>query len=134
MERCYIIKVRLTAPRYCGTTEDYCAAPYCQFLYGPACDANKAPAGASTSSIPRPHIGNIIYGGDVNTATYDCVVPNTIAFTYDDGPYLYTKDLLDLLDSYGAKATFFISKSNKIKHMQPGADRFQRVTILVRVK
>jgi peptidoglycan/xylan/chitin deacetylase (PgdA/CDA1 family) len=33
-----------------------------------------------------------------------------IALTFDDGPYLYTKDLLDLLDRYNAKVTFFISK------------------------
>jgi hypothetical protein len=96
--------------RYCGKTEDYCAGPDCQFQYGPACDANKVPAGPSTSNIARPHIGNIPYGG-INTAgVQDCTEPGVIAFSFDDGPYLYTKDLLDLLDSYGAKATFFISK------------------------
>lgn len=35
-----------------------------------------------------------------------------VALTFDDGPSAYTDDLLDLLDEYGAKATFFISKSN----------------------
>lgn len=96
--------------RYCGTTSDYCNSPNCQFQYGPGCDANKRPAGASTSTIPRPHIGSIPYGG-VNTAGIQhCTKTGVIAFTYDDGPYLYTKDLVDLLDSYGAKATFFISK------------------------
>lgn len=33
-----------------------------------------------------------------------------VALTFDDGPYLYTTALLDLLDQYNAKATFFISK------------------------
>jgi peptidoglycan/xylan/chitin deacetylase (PgdA/CDA1 family) len=32
-----------------------------------------------------------------------------IALTFDDGPYLYTSDLLDKLKAYNAKATFFIS-------------------------
>lgn len=51
-----------------------------------------------------------MYGG-INTAgIQDCIKPNVIAFSFDDGPYIYTKDLLDLLDSYGAKATFFISE------------------------
>ncbi len=33
-----------------------------------------------------------------------------IAFTFDDGPYSYTSDLLDKLKVYNAKATFFISR------------------------
>lgn len=33
-----------------------------------------------------------------------------VAFTFDDGPYTYTSDLLDKLKVYNAKATFFISK------------------------
>ncbi len=38
-----------------------------------------------------------------------------IAFTFDDGPSGYTKELLDGLDLYGAKATFFVigSKAEK---------------------
>jgi peptidoglycan/xylan/chitin deacetylase (PgdA/CDA1 family) len=35
-----------------------------------------------------------------------------VALTFDDGPSAYTDDLLDLLDEYGAKVTFFISKLN----------------------
>lgn len=31
-----------------------------------------------------------------------------VALTYDDGPGYYTNDLLDLLESYDAKATFFM--------------------------
>jgi len=34
-----------------------------------------------------------------------------VAFTFDDGPYDYTSDLLDKLKVYNAKATFFISRS-----------------------
>jgi hypothetical protein len=39
----------------------------------------------------------------------DCTKPGVIALTFDDGPYFYTNDLLDLLDRYNAKVTFFIS-------------------------
>ena len=35
-----------------------------------------------------------------------------VALTYDDGPYLYTSELLDILKSYGFKATFFITGNN----------------------
>jgi peptidoglycan/xylan/chitin deacetylase (PgdA/CDA1 family) len=32
--------------------------------------------------------------------------------TFDDGPYIFTSDLLDILDKYNAKATFFITGNN----------------------
>lgn len=51
---------------------DYCAAPDCQFQYGPGCDANKIPSGNSTAGIARPLIGNVAYGGG---GIYECVVP-----------------------------------------------------------
>jgi peptidoglycan/xylan/chitin deacetylase (PgdA/CDA1 family) len=35
-----------------------------------------------------------------------------VALTFDDGPYNYTNHILDLLDSYDAKATFFITGNN----------------------
>lgn len=35
----------------------------------------------------------------------------TIYLTFDDGPGPYTKGLLDMLDNYGAKATFFVTDS-----------------------
>ena len=35
--------------------------------------------------------------------------PKLIAFTFDDGPSGYTLDLLDALDAFGAKATFFLT-------------------------
>lgn len=46
---------------------------------------------------------------------YDCTVPGEIALTYDDGPYIYTDGMLDVLNSYGAKATFFITGINNGK-------------------
>lgn len=42
-----------------------------------------------------------------------CKMPGTIALTFDDGPQKqYTDHILDLLKSYNAKATFFITGNN----------------------
>ena len=64
--------------------------------------------GPQTSSIPRDEVGLVPYAasGEVR----HCAEPGVVALTFDDGPSAYTSDLLDLLDQYGAKATFFISK------------------------
>jgi peptidoglycan/xylan/chitin deacetylase (PgdA/CDA1 family) len=39
-------------------------------------------------------------------------VPGKIALTFDDGPYIYTSSLLDLLSKQGIKATFFVTGVN----------------------
>ncbi|KAF9442802.1 carbohydrate esterase family 4 protein [Macrolepiota fuliginosa MF-IS2] len=41
-----------------------------------------------------------------------CTVPNTAALTFDDGPYIYGKDVVDTLDKNGAKGTFFYNGMN----------------------
>lgn len=67
---------------YCGTGEEYCPAPDCQLRYGPACDGNKIPGGAGTSSIARPHVGKVPYGGP---GIYQCLVCtrlSSLAFLY----------------------------------------------------
>jgi hypothetical protein len=56
------------------------------------CAQNKKPSGVDTSSVPRPKLGNVLIGG---AGIYDCVNDGEIAITFDDGPYLYTNDLLD---------------------------------------
>jgi peptidoglycan/xylan/chitin deacetylase (PgdA/CDA1 family) len=38
--------------------------------------------------------------------------PGVIVLTYDDGPYNYTQHILDILDAYNVKATFFITGNN----------------------
>ncbi|KAK5167276.1 hypothetical protein LTR04_007397 [Oleoguttula sp. CCFEE 6159] len=76
------------------------------------CDDNTVPPGTSTSTIARPLLGSVPYGG---AGIYDCTVPGTIAITYDDGPYIYTDHVLDILKSYNAKATFFITGNNNGK-------------------
>jgi peptidoglycan/xylan/chitin deacetylase (PgdA/CDA1 family) len=87
----------------------YCSGPACQLSYGDSCDGNIAPNGTNTKDIPRPHIGNVSYEGK---GIYTCTNKNHVALTFDDGPYIYTSDLLDILDEYNAKATFFITGNN----------------------
>ncbi|KAH6971552.1 hypothetical protein BKA56DRAFT_677651 [Ilyonectria sp. MPI-CAGE-AT-0026] len=93
---------------WCGNGFLYCSAPSCQIDYGPACDANVRPSGPDTTNIARPALGMIPYG----QAIYHCERYADIALTYDDGPYTYTEDLLDLLAEYDAKATFYITGRN----------------------
>lgn len=57
----------------------------------------------STANVPRPKLGSIPYGSIITT----CTQPNTVALTFDDGPYIYTSALLDTLKASGVKATFF---------------------------
>ncbi|APA08080.1 hypothetical protein SS1G_00265 [Sclerotinia sclerotiorum 1980 UF-70] len=96
---------------YCGTSQDYCADPgSCLLGYG-RCDSDATPAGVSTLDAVRPLMGPITYKDDI----YDCVQTGVVALTYDDGPYNYTSDLLDILKSYGYQATFFITGNNNGK-------------------
>ncbi|CAE6413053.1 unnamed protein product [Rhizoctonia solani] len=41
-----------------------------------------------------------------------CTVPNTAAITFDDGPYIWTRNIVDTLDAAGAKGTFFVNGNN----------------------
>ena len=40
----------------------------------------------------------------------------TVYLTFDDGPSIYTKQILDILDEYGVKATFFVV-NGKYNHL-----------------
>ncbi|EYE99922.1 chitin deacetylase [Aspergillus ruber CBS 135680] len=55
-----------------------------------------------------------------------CTTPGTIALTFDDGPYQYTADLLDVLYQNGAPATFFLNGQN-IGSIYDYADVIQRM-------
>lgn len=68
--------------------------------------------GPPTTDIPRPRIGKVAYGP---REIRSCLVPGTVALTFDDGPSRYTGELLDLLDKWEAPATFFITGNNNGK-------------------
>uniref|UniRef100_A0A0W0G5I6 Putative carbohydrate esterase family 4 protein n=1 Tax=Moniliophthora roreri TaxID=221103 RepID=A0A0W0G5I6_MONRR len=41
-----------------------------------------------------------------------CTQPNTVALTFDDGPWNYIRDISDTLTNNGAKGTFFFNGNN----------------------
>jgi peptidoglycan/xylan/chitin deacetylase (PgdA/CDA1 family) len=92
----------------CGTGGAFCTAPDCLYQYGPACDANQVPPGASTANIPRPLFGSVPYG----VVIQHCTVPGKVALTFDDGPYLYTSQILDTLKAANITATFCVTGNN----------------------
>lgn len=60
------------------------------------------------AQLPRPELGLEPYGQVITS----CTVPGTLALTFDDGPWRYTSDLVDLLEREGVRATFFVCGSN----------------------
>lgn len=53
----------------------------------------------------RPYKSTLPYGVVLN----HCSIPGTVALTFDDGPYIYTAQMLDTLAQHGARATFFLN-------------------------
>ncbi|KAK0205058.1 carbohydrate esterase family 4 protein [Desarmillaria ectypa] len=43
---------------------------------------------------------------------YGCTVPNTVALTFDDGPWVYLYDVCKALEAKNAKGTFFFNGNN----------------------
>ncbi|KAJ7671435.1 hypothetical protein DFH06DRAFT_1468165, partial [Mycena polygramma] len=42
----------------------------------------------------------------------NCTVPGTVAFTFDDGPYKWGKNISDMFTSAGGHCTFFVNGNN----------------------
>ncbi|UNI16856.1 Chitin deacetylase [Purpureocillium takamizusanense] len=93
---------------WCGKGPEYCNSPDCQLEFSDSCDGNKKPQGKDTEKVDRKKVGDVPYGQGI----YDCGVDGAVALTYDDGPFTFTEDLLNLLKQYKAKATFFITGTN----------------------
>lgn len=66
-------------------------------------------AGAAASPVSQIQQRQSVPVGSIITA---CTVPGTFALTFDDGPYIYTSELLDILANNGVKATFFLNGQN----------------------
>ncbi|KAK3385533.1 hypothetical protein B0H63DRAFT_510320 [Podospora didyma] len=56
----------------------------------------------------RPTFGNVPYGVGIS----HCSVTGKVALTFDDGPYIYTTELLDLLKQNNVRASFFVVGNN----------------------
>jgi peptidoglycan/xylan/chitin deacetylase (PgdA/CDA1 family) len=75
---------------FCGSTKEHC--DNCQSKFG-SCNA----------STTAPSSGKIIT---------TCKTPGTVALTFDDGPFKFTKGLLQMLKKEKVKATFFVNGIN----------------------
>ena len=67
----------------------------------------------TTSTLP--------YGAVINT----CAIPGKVALTFDDGPFIYTERLLDILRANGARVTFFVN-GEAVGNIQAYAGSVQR--------
>ncbi|KAL7943355.1 carbohydrate esterase family 4 protein [Trichoderma barbatum] len=96
---------------FCGTTAQSCSGSQCQLDYSDSCDTQVGPPGDSTEGISRTFFGDVPYAETIT----QCVADGLVALTFDDGPYEFTSQLLDILDKYEVKATFFIAGKNRGK-------------------
>ncbi|KAG0287448.1 hypothetical protein BGZ96_008634 [Linnemannia gamsii] len=83
--------------------------------------ASAIPARVLTPQSSTPELAKMNKDADVHLQYIDkreygvitsCTVPDTVALTFDDGPYKFTHELLDHLKDAGVMATFFINGKN----------------------
>jgi len=80
---------------YCGTSDAHCGTG-CQSEFGKCGSSNNTSSSSSTNF----------------KMFYQCKNNKHWALTFDDGPYKYDNELLDLLRKYEVKATFFLNGNN----------------------
>jgi len=78
---------------FCGSTSGHCGNG-CQTAFGRCGNAAPQPAASNSRIITN------------------CKVPGTVALTFDDGPHIFTPNLLKLLKAANIKATFFVNGDN----------------------
>ncbi|CAE6401881.1 unnamed protein product [Rhizoctonia solani] len=66
---------------------------------------------SSISALAVPTNGTLLTRAAAQVVT-KCTVPNTVALTFDDGPYSYIYDISNALTAAGAKGTFFFNGNN----------------------
>lgn len=80
---------------------------------GPSVDQGPKPEIISqppdTQRGGRPNVSSSVPFGTIISS---CTQPGTVALTFDDGPYIYTSAILDVLRSKGVPATFFVNGAN----------------------
>ncbi|KAL4941835.1 hypothetical protein BDV06DRAFT_173240 [Aspergillus oleicola] len=78
----------------------------------PSTQALVAPTAVPTPVPTTPNVTDRATQIPYGVYIHHCYVPGTVAITFDDGPYMYTEELLGILAQYGAKATFFVNGHN----------------------
>jgi multisubunit Na+/H+ antiporter MnhC subunit len=71
--------------------------------------SSTVPAPTNDLDLTKRQVSPIPYGLIIT----HCNIPNTVALTFDDGPFIYTGQILDTLSKHGARATFFLNGVNK---------------------
>lgn len=88
-------------------------APLIPFLLSATTLSQAAPTGNSiktdTTNITQINASKLPVGAIIT----HCTTPGTIALTFDDGPYIYTPQILDTLAEHGVRATFFLNGHNR---------------------
>jgi len=69
-----------------------------------------AVAVVGTVAAPLEEVSSLLRRA--GTVYSSCTVPNTVALTFDDGPYIYLNDVVDTLNAAGARGTFFFNGNN----------------------
>jgi len=73
-------------------------------LFTASAVVNAAPVDNSTNTMERRQ--------SLAQVITRCTVPNTVALTFDDGPYVYAYDISKALVAAGGKGTFFVNGNN----------------------
>jgi len=85
---------------WCGTSEEYCGRG-CQSEFGIRCNNNNQTTSQRDTNQNVPFI------------IRECIIENTVALTFDDGPFMYTNTLLDILKMNDVRGTFFVNGINR---------------------
>jgi peptidoglycan/xylan/chitin deacetylase (PgdA/CDA1 family) len=111
-----IVILNCVVSQNCGPTagDIKCTENNCCSVYG-WCGSTSAHCDIGC----QPLFGNC--GKSTTTVITECIKPGSIAITYDDGPYLYTSKLLDILRRNRVKATFFVNGNNRMNINSPTA-------------
>lgn len=78
-------------------------------------DLNKQLAAKKNPTTTRNNSNN--NSGPVTLPTPTPSTGKTVYLTFDDGPSSYTPQILDTLDKYGVKATFFVKNGGKYNYV-----------------
>lgn len=79
-------------------------------------DLNKQLAAKKKPSTTKNNNNNV-QSGPVVMPTPTPSTGKTVYLTFDDGPSSYTPQILDTLDKYGVKATFFVKNGGKYNYV-----------------
>ncbi|ORY63792.1 glycoside hydrolase/deacetylase, partial [Neocallimastix californiae] len=92
---------------YCGTSSDHC---------GSNCQSEFGQCGSAVTTKTKTYTTKTSNNEYISNAKFkyyhECKDPKHWALSFDDGPYKYDNDLLDLLKEKGVKATFFLNGDN----------------------